>query len=478
MSSPTNNNLDQSKELLQKVADKKEKIDTREEWRLVQTALKELDVYRGAIDGKASSTRSSVANYQRQSSLVDDSIVGFRTATALLGDLNIPQSNGARSTTPGNAPGDNRTATTQETAPSASNSPGVAAESRSPVLSHNYDSLAKYTPRAGTSSKEAARQTASKLSRNIPDLLESGYLQTTPEHQALLGQKALLGERKAELNEEKQALRKQAEELQAKQRKARKQADARYLSTLVKGKNKEIAGIDKELGKLNKSEAKLDRELASEQKGLQRQLEQKVEQALPSKLKAGRSIDLLKATGLDGHVERKLLPQAGKGQSLKSLRGNPLADMAVKIAVEHNVPPDLFLGLIYAESSFNPYALSPKGAEGLGQLMPDTQARYGVTDPYDPRQNLTAAAKYLRFTHDKLDNNDRDWTLGIAAYNAGEGAVQRYGGIPPYTETINYVDRVRGLTATVESLGGAEAFTINRPAKAPSRNKHQQRRGS
>jgi soluble lytic murein transglycosylase-like protein len=97
--------------------------------------------------------------------------------------------------------------------------------------------------------------------------------------------------------------------------------------------------------------------------------------------------------------------------------------------------------VIDVESGGNPRALSPKGATGLMQLMPDTGARQGASNLFDPRENVTAGARYLH----QLMQQFGDLQLALAAYNAGEGAVQRYGGeIPPYEETQNYVPRVMG----------------------------------
>ena len=108
-------------------------------------------------------------------------------------------------------------------------------------------------------------------------------------------------------------------------------------------------------------------------------------------------------------------------------------------AQKYNLDPNLLRGLIRAESNFNPRAGSHAGAQGLTQLMPGTARSLGVTNPFDPAQAIAGGAKYLR---QQLDRFGGDVRKALAAYNAGPGAVQRYGGIPPYTETQNYVRRV------------------------------------
>lgn len=106
---------------------------------------------------------------------------------------------------------------------------------------------------------------------------------------------------------------------------------------------------------------------------------------------------------------------------------------------EHGVEAALIHAVISAESGYNPLARSPKGAKGLMQLIPETGARYGANNLLDPRQNIFAGTKYLR---DLIDMFGNDLKLAIAAYNAGEGAVIKYGAIPPYAETRNYVPKV------------------------------------
>jgi soluble lytic murein transglycosylase-like protein len=104
----------------------------------------------------------------------------------------------------------------------------------------------------------------------------------------------------------------------------------------------------------------------------------------------------------------------------------------------HGLDPLLVHSVIRAESNYNPYAISPKGAEGLMQLIPSTARQYGVSNAFDPEQNIEGGIRYLKY----LQTLFSDERLVLAAYNAGEGAVAKYGWIPPYAETQDYVYKV------------------------------------
>jgi Transglycosylase SLT domain len=148
-------------------------------------------------------------------------------------------------------------------------------------------------------------------------------------------------------------------------------------------------------------------------------------------------------------------------------------------ARKHGVDVDLVRAIIQVESGFNPRAVSRKGAKGLMQLMPDTARDMGARNALDPKQNIFAGVRYLRFL---LDAFDGDLTLATAAYNAGPTVVKRHGGIPPYEETLNYVDRVHSLLGlqppglepppalldalfTPEDLGPVLASALPRPSR-------------
>ncbi len=111
------------------------------------------------------------------------------------------------------------------------------------------------------------------------------------------------------------------------------------------------------------------------------------------------------------------------------------------LAPQYHLDPNLVLAVVAAESNFDPSARSDKNAQGLMQLIPATAERFDVKDAWDPEQNLRGGMAYLRWL---LQRFDGDVWLALAGYNAGEQAVERYKGIPPYPETRDYVDRIAG----------------------------------
>jgi soluble lytic murein transglycosylase-like protein len=136
--------------------------------------------------------------------------------------------------------------------------------------------------------------------------------------------------------------------------------------------------------------------------------------------------------------------------------GVPYGAEITAAAKRHGIDPALLAGLVRQESNFNPTAGSSAGARGLTQLMPATAAGLGVTDVTDPAQALDGGAKYLK---QQLDRFGGDVTLALAAYNAGPGAVQQHGGVPPYAETQSYVKKVQAFAAAYRGTPSSVAAT-------------------
>ena len=130
------------------------------------------------------------------------------------------------------------------------------------------------------------------------------------------------------------------------------------------------------------------------------------------------------------------------------LKREPYRDEILAAAEIYGVDAALVRAIMHAESWFNHEAVSHAGAEGLMQLMPATQTRFGVDDAFEPLQNITAGVAYLA---ELLAMFDNDWELAAAAYNAGEGAVKRHDGIPPFSETREYLRRLRILYPRYQS---------------------------
>ena len=126
-------------------------------------------------------------------------------------------------------------------------------------------------------------------------------------------------------------------------------------------------------------------------------------------------------------------------------------DPIARAALRWNVPENLLAAQLYAESGFNPFATSPAGAQGIAQFMPGTARGYGLANPYDPMQAIDAQAHLMS----DLLREFGKVSLALAAYNAGAGAVSRYGGVPPFAETRAYVARILGL------LGGSGDLPVS-----------------
>src|SRR3954452_15327083 len=154
-------------------------------------------------------------------------------------------------------------------------------------------------------------------------------------------------------------------------------------------------------------------------------------------------------------------PAAAVGASGSAGGGATQYDALINDAATRNgVDPALLKALIRQESNFNPNARSGAGAVGLTQLMPSTAAGLGVGDPTDPAQAIEGGAKYLR---QQLDRFGGDPAKALAAYNAGPGAVQRFGGVPPYAETQSYVQRVLGYAREYGASSAPAAAAVASP---------------
>jgi soluble lytic murein transglycosylase-like protein len=176
----------------------------------------------------------------------------------------------------------------------------------------------------------------------------------------------------------------------------------------------------------------------------------------------------------------KLVRTVSGGASQPAASAPPPAhiqELVEKSAKAHNVDPLLVQSVIQVESNYNHFAVSPKGAEGLMQLMPGTARMLGVSNSFDPAENIEAGVKYLRY----LQNVYQDDRLALAAYNAGPKAVDRYKGAPPYAETQDYVNQVgqRYRTAKqkeadrIESeKAAAQAAAITTEVQGPAEEKH------
>jgi soluble lytic murein transglycosylase-like protein len=141
----------------------------------------------------------------------------------------------------------------------------------------------------------------------------------------------------------------------------------------------------------------------------------------------------------------------------------PFREMVKAAAARYSVDADLIASVIATESNFDPKAVSKKNARGLMQLLPETAARFGVQNIFDPQENIDAGTHYLR---DLLRRYDNDLVLALAAYNAGPERVLRFGRVPPYPETVSYIRRVK--RAYAKSKAG---LTLEAQPAAPAKKK-------
>lgn len=155
-------------------------------------------------------------------------------------------------------------------------------------------------------------------------------------------------------------------------------------------------------------------------------------------------VDWVKAIRIDPEPPEPQVAEAPQG----AMPDLAYADLILSASRKHEMDWKLVAAVMGAESNFNPKAVSSKGALGLMQLMPETARLYRVTDPYDPAQNVDAGVRYLKMLIGRYQGN---LNLALAAYNSGEKTVDRYRGIPPYSETRNYVRKVLQLLQAFSS---------------------------
>jgi len=152
-----------------------------------------------------------------------------------------------------------------------------------------------------------------------------------------------------------------------------------------------------------------------------------------------------------GLAARAIRSAKAGNASLPSLEIN---DLVEQTANRHQIDPQLVHAIIKVESEYDPKAVSAKGAMGLMQLIPETAQRFGVENPFNPQENIEGGVSYLKHL---LGLFGGDLSLSLAAYNAGEGAVQRFGGIPSFTETQDYVRKVTSIYQSVSPQSGTNA---------------------
>jgi len=172
-----------------------------------------------------------------------------------------------------------------------------------------------------------------------------------------------------------------------------------------------------------------------------------------------RATSVVRVNRRTGRLVRAVVapgPVASRGATTKLV-----PDFVQRAAELQELDPLLVHSVIQAESAYNPFALSPKGARGLMQLMPSTARRFGVTNSFSIADNVQGGVRYLRYLMDMFG----DAKLAVAAYNAGEEAVIRYGGIPPYRETQNYVRAVSAAYSGAKQASASQAPLAEAPAE-------------
>jgi hypothetical protein len=182
--------------------------------------------------------------------------------------------------------------------------------------------------------------------------------------------------------------------------------------------------------------------------------------ASPGAAPQGHMTTVVRSDARTGRLVRSLVMEppivAFQDQKIVAVQDQNLKSMIDRIADEQGVESHLVHSVIRAESNYNANAVSPKGAQGIMQLIPSTARRFGVSNTFDAQENIQGGVRYLRYL---LDYYQGDYAKAVAAYNAGESAVDKYNGVPPFTETQNYVYQVaRNLKAAREAAPKSPAI--------------------
>jgi hypothetical protein len=183
---------------------------------------------------------------------------------------------------------------------------------------------------------------------------------------------------------------------------------------------------------------------------------------------AGRTTSVVRTDSRTGRLVRSVVVTPRESDAGAKSRDADAARRDIRTIVEetagrHDVDPLLVDSVIQVESAYNALAISNKGAEGLMQLIPSTARRFGVKNSFDPRENIEGGVRYLKY----LKQTFKDDRLALAAYNAGEGAVAKYGWIPPYAETRSYVYQVGKRYGEARKASAAAPATAPPPTAAP-----------
>lgn len=181
-------------------------------------------------------------------------------------------------------------------------------------------------------------------------------------------------------------------------------------------------------------------------------------------------VSVVRVDARTGRLVRSVVVKRPTGEKSVSSASPQVRAMVEEASKNFDVSPLLVDSVIQVESNYDPYAISPKGAQGLMQLMPATARRFGVKNSFDPQQNIEGGVRYLKF----LQETFQDDRLAVAAYNAGEKAVAKFGNVPPYRETVDYVAKVghKYSQAKHSAQSAAAAKIVEKPQPLEDEARH------